>query len=154
SKEAEKSRKFDPLTCVPPISGPVRGHRTIALLGADNPVPLMCWECGKGLSDKRYRFCSIEGDRSAIPPGGVGHGNDKYRRKRPLRAPPGRPIKPGYNGIRRWATYIMVVVLACHPQGIEQRVQRSTMARGHQVLAGYVDPCKVDPMCPLEQLSP
>jgi hypothetical protein len=60
SKLSAQNWKFDPLTSVPPIMGPAHGRWPIPLRGAlkDNPVPMVCWECGKGLADKRHRFCS------------------------------------------------------------------------------------------------
>jgi hypothetical protein len=62
SKQSEQSGKFDPLTSVPPIISPANGRWPIPLQGAlkDNPVPMVCWECGKGLGDKRHIFCSNE----------------------------------------------------------------------------------------------
>jgi CRISPR-associated endonuclease Cas1 len=45
---------------VPPIRGPARGRWPIPLQDAlkDNPVPLTCWECGKGFAGNRLMFCS------------------------------------------------------------------------------------------------
>lgn len=62
SKRSERGGKIDPLASVPPIDGSAYGRRPIPLNGAlkDNPVPMVCWECGKGLGDKRHRFCSMQ----------------------------------------------------------------------------------------------
>jgi hypothetical protein len=52
-KPLEQGRELDPL--VPPMQaliGPSRGYRPMPLRGRrrDDPVPLMCWECGKALA--------------------------------------------------------------------------------------------------------
>ena len=52
-KPLEKGRELDPLT--PPsqtLIGPGRGYRPMPLRGRrrDDPVSLMCWECGKALA--------------------------------------------------------------------------------------------------------
>jgi hypothetical protein len=62
-KPLEQGWKLDPLT--PPsqtLMGPGRGYRPMPLRGRrrDDPVPLMCWECGKALAGRRVRFCSHE----------------------------------------------------------------------------------------------
>jgi CRISPR-associated endonuclease Cas1 len=59
-KQAEERWKFDPLASVSPISRPSRGRWPIPLQHAlkDNPVPMVCWECGKALAGKRHMFCS------------------------------------------------------------------------------------------------
>jgi hypothetical protein len=52
----------NPIMLLPAFSGPARGRLPIQLQGAlqANPVPLVCWECGKALVGKRRRFCSNE----------------------------------------------------------------------------------------------
>jgi hypothetical protein len=58
-----RGRKFDPLTPpLPAFVGPGRGHSPMPLRGGrrDDPVPLMCWECGKALVGRKIRFCSHE----------------------------------------------------------------------------------------------
>jgi hypothetical protein len=62
-KPLEQGRKLDPLT--PPLRsfiGPGCGHRQTRREGGfrDDPVPLMCWECGKALASGKIRFCSHE----------------------------------------------------------------------------------------------
>jgi hypothetical protein len=59
----EQGRKVDPL--MPLLRAYIRpgcGYRQMRREGGfrDDPVPLMCWECGKALSGKRLRFCSQE----------------------------------------------------------------------------------------------
>jgi CRISPR-associated endonuclease Cas1 len=62
SKLLDQGRRFDPLTPLQAFSGPPRGRLPKSLQGVlrDNPVPLMCWECGKALVDRKFRFCSNE----------------------------------------------------------------------------------------------
>jgi hypothetical protein len=62
SKLFGQGREANPLTPLPAFSGPARGRLPMPLQGAlqDNPVPLVCWECGKALVGKRHRFCSNE----------------------------------------------------------------------------------------------
>jgi hypothetical protein len=59
-KLSDEGSRFDPLTPPPAFSGPPRGRLKMPLRGAlkDNPVALMCWECGKALVGRRIRFCS------------------------------------------------------------------------------------------------
>jgi CRISP-associated protein Cas1 len=62
-KPLEQGRKLDPLT--PPLRsfiGPGCGYRQMRREGGfrDDPVPLMCWECGKALAGRKIRFCSHE----------------------------------------------------------------------------------------------
>ena len=72
-KPLEQGRKLDPLT--PPLQtliGPGLGYRPMPLRGRlrDDPVPLMCWECGKALTGRKRRFCSRDcatAFSSAIP---------------------------------------------------------------------------------------
>ena len=49
----------------PPVRtliGPGRSYRPMPLRGRrrDDPVPLMCWECGKALARRQRRFCSSD----------------------------------------------------------------------------------------------
>jgi hypothetical protein len=62
-KPLEQGRKLDPLT--PPLRafiGPGCGYRQTRREGGfrDDPVPMMCWECGKALVGRRLRFCSSD----------------------------------------------------------------------------------------------
>ena len=62
-KPLDHGRKLDPLT--PPLRsfiGPGCGYRQMRREGGfrDDPVPLMCWECGKALAGRKIRFCSDE----------------------------------------------------------------------------------------------
>jgi hypothetical protein len=62
-KPLEQGRKLDPLTpAVQTLIGPGRGYWPMPLRGRrrDDPVPLMCWECGKALVGRRLRFCSSD----------------------------------------------------------------------------------------------
>jgi CRISPR-associated endonuclease Cas1 len=62
SKLLGQSPTANLLTRLPAFSGPARGRLPMPIQGglSDNPVPLACWECGKGLAGKRRRFCSNE----------------------------------------------------------------------------------------------
>jgi hypothetical protein len=54
-KPLEQGRKHDPLTLpVQTLIGPARGYRPMPLRGRrrDDPVPLMCWECGKAFGGR------------------------------------------------------------------------------------------------------
>jgi hypothetical protein len=62
-KPFEQGQRLDPPT------GPLRvfiapggGYRQMRGRGGftDDPVPLMCWECGKALTGRKIRFCSHE----------------------------------------------------------------------------------------------
>jgi hypothetical protein len=62
-KPLEQEGKLDPPT--PPLRayiGPGCGYRQMRREGgfSDDPVPLMCWECGKALSGRTRRFCSSD----------------------------------------------------------------------------------------------
>jgi CRISPR-associated endonuclease Cas1 len=61
-KLLDQGTRFEPLTLLPAFSGSPSGRLKMPLQGAlrDNPVPLMCWECGKALIGRRIRFCSNE----------------------------------------------------------------------------------------------
>jgi hypothetical protein len=62
-KPLEQGRKLDPLTPPSPtLIGPAGGYRPMPLRGRrrDDPVPMMCWECGKALVGRKIRFCSHE----------------------------------------------------------------------------------------------
>jgi hypothetical protein len=60
-KQLEQEPRLDPLT-LPAFSGPARRPWPIPLQRGlkDDPVPLMCWECGRALGGKQLRFCSVE----------------------------------------------------------------------------------------------
>jgi hypothetical protein len=60
-KPLGQGRTFDLLTpLLPAFIGPGRGHWPMPLQGRrrDDPVPPMCWECGKALVGRKRRFCS------------------------------------------------------------------------------------------------
>jgi hypothetical protein len=62
-KPLEQRRKLDPLTPgLRVFIGPGCGYRQMRGRGGftDDPVPLMCWECGKALNGRKARFCSHE----------------------------------------------------------------------------------------------
>jgi hypothetical protein len=53
------------VAAMPPLRsfiGPGCGYRQMRRPGGfrDDPVPLMCWECGKALTGRKIRFCSQE----------------------------------------------------------------------------------------------
>jgi hypothetical protein len=62
-KPLDHGPKRDPPT--PPLRsfvGPGCGYRQMRREGGfrDDPVPMMCWECGKALNGRKIRFCSQE----------------------------------------------------------------------------------------------
>jgi hypothetical protein len=62
-KPLEQGRKLDPPTApLRAFIGPGCGYRQMRREGGfrDDPVPLMCWECGKALTGRKIRFCSLE----------------------------------------------------------------------------------------------
>jgi CRISPR-associated protein Cas1 len=60
-KLLEQERKLDPLV-LPALSGPARKPWPVPLQRGlkDDPVPLLCTECGKALVGKQRRFCSSD----------------------------------------------------------------------------------------------
>jgi CRISPR-associated endonuclease Cas1 len=59
-ERSKRELRLDPMTPLPAFSGPARGRWPIPLQRGlrNDPVPLVCWECGKALAGRRLGFCS------------------------------------------------------------------------------------------------
>ena len=65
SRQSHSNNGGSSIRSTPPLRafiGPGCGYRQMRREGGfrDDPVPLMCWECGKALAGRKIRFCSQE----------------------------------------------------------------------------------------------